>query len=89
MTRFVVITDKEAERFWSKVFIRGSDDCWEYDGGTISKEGVGRFHFRSQKIMAHRIAFAIEYGYIPEGDVTHTCGNRSCVNPAHLVIKNG
>lgn len=82
-----IISDKDAERFWSKVFIRGHDDCWEYDGGTLSKVGVGRFHFKGQKIMAHRIAFAIENGYMPEGDITHTCKNKTCVNPNHLVVK--
>ncbi len=85
MAKFI-IPEEDADRFWSKVFIRGEDECWEYFGGTLDKRGKGRFHFKGHKYNAQRFAFALEYEYMPEEDVIHTCNNISCVNPKHLTV---
>ena len=58
--------------------------------GSISNKGYGQFHCGFvdgvQKIWrAHRVAYALEFGDIPEGlDLDHLCRVRSCVNPLHL-----
>jgi len=35
--------------------------------------------------MAHRVAYELEIGPIPEGlTLDHLCGNKACVRPDHL-----
>jgi len=73
------------ERFWSKVNVAGPSECWLWTGAKAY--GYGMFHFNGALRRAHRVAYTISKGDIPEGLlVRHTCDVRSCVNPAHLVV---
>lgn len=73
-----------AERFWEKVSRGNESECWEWQAYKDG-EGYGRFYTKDGKKKAHRAAYELEIGEIPEGAVIdHRCGNRSCVNPAHL-----
>lgn len=65
------------DRFWTKVDIGDSSTCWEwraarYPGGygCIRVDGHGR--------QAHRVAWELEHGSIPD--------NPPCCNPAHLFL---
>ncbi|RWZ83494.1 MAG: hypothetical protein EO766_17650 [Hydrotalea sp. AMD] len=79
------------ERFESK-FVRGSpDECWNWLG-YINQYGYGDFHPRVdplinkyEYIQAHRYSYKLYVGEITEQVVRHTCHNRRCVNPNHLV----
>jgi len=71
-----------AERFWSNVDQSG--DCWLYLGAK-THNGYGRPSFQGRRIMAHRLAYELAIGPIPEGlQIDHLCRVRSCVNPSHL-----
>lgn len=73
-----------ADRFWSKV--DKADDCWIWTGGK-TYGGYGVFCLDGQMRRAHRIAWIITNGPIPDGmEVLHRCDNPPCVNPAHLCL---
>lgn len=64
----------------------GLDPCFIYPGH-IGKAGYGLdYDPRTQKtILAHRFAYELTHGPIPEGMViAHICNQKACVNPAHL-----
>lgn len=69
-------------RFWSKV--SKGDGCWEWLSAKTTK-GYGMFWFGGKSLLAHRVAYELEVGTIPDGfELDHSCHNHSCVNPAHL-----
>lgn len=72
------------ERFWLKVQRGDANSCWEWLGYR-SKSGYGAFSFNGRVGKAHRYAYELLVGPIPEGlHIDHLCRNPGCVNPAHL-----
>lgn len=72
--------------FWAKVQL--GDGCWEWKGSRYPG-GYGRVRMalpdRGSFTMAHRVAYALKVGRIPDGLVLdHLCRNKGCVNPSHL-----
>ena len=83
-------------RFWEKVAINPLTGCWLWLG---AKGGHPRFpeHKYSQIAVwndgkrtvttAHRFAYEIVFGKIPEGyEPHHKCEVKLCVNPNHLEV---
>lgn len=73
-------------RFWSNVDKAAENGCWEWTG-TVGLSGYARFQSRTTggRRYAHRVAWEIVRGQIPEGlQIDHLCRNRRCVNPEHL-----
>jgi hypothetical protein len=61
--------------------------CWIWQGA-ISADSYGQIKVVGTKNMStHRVCFLAVNGEIPRGKVIrHTCDERKCCNPAHLVI---
>lgn len=71
-----------AKLFWAKVDADG--DCWEWMGARNPK-GYGIFGTKGKNVYAHRFAWEILVGPIPDGlIIDHRCKNTPCVNPDHL-----
>lgn len=75
--------DPENRRFWSKV--EKTDGCWLWRGA--SSKGYGHFLFNGRNQGAHRVAYQLAYGTIPQGKyVRQRCGVPKCVRPQHQVL---
>ena len=75
------------ERFWAKVDKNGplwnGTPCWLWLA--YKDAGYGRFWLSPNLIQAHRFAYELLVGPIPEElQIDHLCRNHTCVNPAHM-----
>jgi hypothetical protein len=58
--------------------------CWEWTASQTSG-GYGSFTVPGLSAQAHRVAYLLLTGPIPEGlHLDHLCRNKLCVNPDHL-----
>jgi hypothetical protein len=85
----VNLSKADIARFWRTVHKPEGNGCWEW------KNKPGKFKYcyfwkvigprKNKGYFAHRIAFFLDRGYLPEGlEVCHTCDNCRCVRPDHL-----
>ena len=72
------------DRFWDKVDVRSSGDCWEWKRSK-SWNGYGKFWDGTKIEGAQRMAWRLAHGDIPHGlYICHHCDNPGCCNPNHL-----
>lgn len=66
-----------------------SGECWLWTGCLGGTSGYGdlRDPRSGRTVRAHRAAYEMEHGPIPEGyEVDHICHVRTCVRPDHLQL---
>ncbi len=89
--RRIDIGSREVAKFWSRVEIRGADECWPWRL-VPATNGYGLFYVKTgQRYWAHRFALAsATCGFSPGGEIAtpfhclHSCDNRVCCNARHL-----
>lgn len=59
-------------------------DCIVWTGAS-NRLGYGSLYIGKKHYMAHRLAYELRHGSIPDGhQIDHLCRNPSCINPSHL-----
>lgn len=74
------------ERFEAKFEPCPITGCWLWNASTVHG-GYGQFGYKGTMRRAHRVAYMLYVGEIPEGlQVLHKCDVPWCVNPDHFFI---
>lgn len=59
--------------------------CWVWNGPPHHDGGYARVHVEGRQVYAHRVAYELANGPIPDGlELDHLCEVKLCVNPEHL-----
>lgn len=76
-----------AQRFWLHVNKGDVDECWDWMRRR-DRKGYGLITGdKRETLQAHRVAYTLAGGEIPEGLVVrHKCDNPACCNPSHLEV---
>lgn len=73
-----------SDRFFAHV--EKGPNCWTWTASKMNS-GYGQFSIAGTMRQAHRAAYELLVGPIPQGMlILHDCDNKLCVNPAHLRI---
>lgn len=77
-------SDKILEYLLSRtVFV---SDCWIWEGGSISSEyGIAYKKGLVENVLIHRLSWFLFNAALPGRVVRHSCDNRKCWNPHHLL----
>lgn len=74
------------DRFWNYVDKDAGGGCWEWTKKRM-ESGYGMTSELRKTLLAHRVAYELSKGPIPEGLVVrHSCDNPPCCNPDHLLL---
>lgn len=75
------------KNFWDDVDVLGADECWLWTRSITGKGGYGCAWVNGKRHRAHRLAFQLAQGEIPNGMfVCHRCDTPLCCNPRHLFL---
>lgn len=80
------VRERITAHFWSRVDRSAGDGaCWPWQGCTL--HGYGVVQFFGERWQAHRLAWTLTNGPIPDGiEVLHKCDHHPCCNPSDLFL---
>lgn len=88
----IILSEKDIARFWAKTSVSpkqtwGGTFCLEWTGSRFKRSRYGQFRMPDKTVGAHRVAWTIAHGQIPEGlCVLHHCDRPPCVEAQHLFL---
>ncbi|HDL7461496.1 TPA: HNH endonuclease [Yersinia enterocolitica] len=63
-----------------------TDKCWVWKM-SVASSGYGQIRLNYKNLRANRASYVTFKGEIPDGMVVrHTCDNKLCINPDHLIL---
>lgn len=71
-------------RFFERIQ-RADNGCWLWTGAKTEK-GYGTLVVKGKRRKAHRWAWFIRHGVMPDACVLHRCDTPACVRPDHLFL---
>lgn len=78
------VLSERPQLLWDLVDRTG--DCWLWTG-SANEDGYGSVRVGPTSILAHRAAYLLRHGIIPDGlCVCHSCDTPPCCNPSHLFL---
>ncbi len=86
----LVLTDQDISRFLEKVDPPNIDGCTLWNASKFAG-GYGQFKLKGRSVLAHRVAWTLRHGTIPDDMVLdhvylRGCRSKACVNTAHLEL---
>lgn len=79
----LVEREKILARIEARTVVDPETGCHVWQGSTT--KGYGTLSVDNKTWRAHRLAYVLAHGAVPEGMVLdHLCRNRACCNPAHI-----
>ncbi len=74
------------EKLATRSLLNAVTGCVDWTG-SMTEKGYGIVEWDGRTWRAHRVAYVLENGPIPEGmQLDHLCRNRRCINPTHLEV---
>lgn len=78
------MTTTPFENWLSARIYVANDGCWQWTQARTA-DGYGRAWYGGKNHKAHRLVYEMLVGDATDQIVHHTCHNRSCVRPEHLL----